>query len=98
MAENPRSRQIVASLALVVACLLFGVAIALMAIALLSSEPVSGWAGLTDDLGGLFVGGLLGVIAGIYLARDLSVTALWWASAVAVLLTAGTLWSLALAT
>ncbi len=91
-------QRITANLALVVACVLFGAAIALMAVSLFSTEPVHGWSRVVDNPGGMLVGGLMGCIAGIYLARDLSVTALWWSSAVAIVLTAGTLWSLALAT
>lgn len=81
---------------LIAACLFFGAAIGQMSAVLLSAEPTSGWDGVADAPIGPVVGGLLGGIAGGYLARDLSVTARWWSTAVAVVLAVGTLWSLAL--
>lgn len=96
MSATTRSQRVTATLMLVAACLFFGAAIGQMAVVLLAVEPAAGWDGVADRSGGPIVGGLLGGIAGGYLARDLSVTARWWSTAVAVLLAVGTLWSLAL--
>jgi hypothetical protein len=98
MTTNAGPQTLAARLSLVFACALFGAAIGLMAISLLPLEPVSTWTAVADHPGGLLTGMLLGALGGAYLARDLSNTALWWSTAVAVVLTAGTLWSLALAT
>jgi hypothetical protein len=98
MTVNTGPHTLAARFSLVFACALFGAAIGLMAIKLLPLEPVSTWAAIVDRPGGLLTGMLLGALGGAYLARDLSNTALWWSTAIAVLLTGGTLWSLALAT
>jgi hypothetical protein len=86
----------VAALALAIACLALGAAIGLMSVRLLMGESSTGWDAIADALGGVIIGSLLGLVAGGYLARDLSVTARWWSAAMAIMLAGGTLWSLAL--
>jgi hypothetical protein len=93
--RNPTHR-VAAALSLVLACGLLGASIGLMTAQLFATEPASGWKRLGDASGALTVGSVLGVIAGGYLAFDLSTRARWWSSLVAIMLTAGTLWSLAL--
>jgi hypothetical protein len=93
--SNPTHR-VIAALALVLSCGLLGASIGLMTAQLFASEPASGWQGFGDASGALTVGSVLGVTAGGYLAFDLSTRARWWSSLVAIVLTAGTLWSLAL--
>lgn len=96
MSATTRSQRVTATLVLVAACLFFGAAIGQMAVSLFSEKPASGLDGPVDSSGALLIGGLLGGIAGAYLARDLSVTARWWSAAIALVLAIGTLWSLAL--
>lgn len=96
MTANTPTQRATATLALVAACLTLGAAIGLMSLWLLSPDPDNGGNTFSEAFGELIVGGLLGIVAGVYLARDLSVTARWWSAGVAILLTAGTLWSLAL--
>jgi hypothetical protein len=93
--SNPTHR-VIAALSLILACGLLGASIGLMTAQLFTTEPTSGWKGFGDASGALTVGGVLGAIAGGYLAFDLSTRARWWSSLVAIVLTAGTLWSLAL--
>lgn len=94
MPAPSRLRNVSSSVALVAGCLAFGAAIGWMAVYLFTTEPLQGWNDIRRASGALVVGGVLGGLAGIYLARDLSSRARWWSTAVTALLTAGTLWSL----
>lgn len=97
-AASERVSRLIAALFLLLACVGLGVTVGLLSVVLLMQEQTTGWDGIADALGGLAVGGGLGLIAGGYLASGLSVRARWWSGAVAMLLAAGTLWSLALTT
>lgn len=97
MEKSNQSDRVAATVGLVGACVLFGLTIGQMAAFLLSDRPSADWYALSGSAGWLVAGGLMGGAAGAYLARDLSVTARWWSTAVAVVLAAGTLWSIALA-
>lgn len=85
-----------AALTLVSACVVLGAVIGWLAERLFVPAPMTGWDGIADATVGLIVGGSFGLVAGGYLASGLSNQARWWSAAVAVLLAAGTLWSLAL--
>lgn len=98
MSVTTRSQRVTATLMLIAACAAFGAVIGYMGTALLSADSASTWTSFADRPGALVLGGVLGGLAGAYLARDLSVTARWWSTAIAVALAAGSLWSLALAT
>ena len=91
-----RFARAIAAISLALACVILGAAIGLMSASLLTPKDAMGWDGIADALGGLMVGGVLGLVAGGYLASGLSVRARWWSAAVALVLAAGTLWSLAL--
>ena len=75
MYATTRSQRATAALVFAAACLVFGAAIGQMAVSLFFAEPPAGLDGLADRPGGLLVGGLLGGVAGVYLARDLPVIA-----------------------
>lgn len=96
MKATTRFHDLTSTVALVTACLVFGAAIGWMSVYLFAAEPVPGWAGVRRATGELVIGGVLGGLVGIYLARDIPARARWWSTGVAMLLAAGTLWSLAL--
>lgn len=96
MTTTTRSQRVTATVVLFAACLFFGATVGYMAVSLFSAEPSDDWYTVADRTGGIVVGGLVGSIAGGYLAPGLSVTARWWSALVAVVLAAGTLWSLAI--
>lgn len=91
-----RFHALVAGLALTLACGVFGAAVGLLGGRLLSTPTGMGWDTLADTLGGMMVGGVLGLGAGLYLAIGLSVRARWWSAIVAVALGFGVLYALAL--
>lgn len=93
--SNPTHR-VIAALSLILACGLFGASIGLMTAQLFATTPKTGWQGLGGASGALTVGSGLGMVAGGYLAFDLSNRARWWSSMVAIVLSVGTLWSLTL--
>lgn len=95
-ATSPRVARVTAALSLVLTCVLLGAVIGLLGVRLFAPEQTTEWHDVADALGGLVVGGASGLVAGGYLASGLSVRARWWSAAVAVLMAAGTLWSLAL--
>ena len=86
----------IAALALALSCIALGAAIGLMTGWLLAT-PVTA-PDIFDAAVEILVGGALGLLAGLYLAHDLSVRARWWSALFAMLLAAATAWSLALAT
>jgi hypothetical protein len=96
MTVTTRVQDISSTVALIAACLAFGGAIGWMTVYLFSVEPVQGWSSVQRAAGALVVGSVSGALTGVYLARDLSARARWWSTGFAVLLAAGTLWSLAL--
>jgi hypothetical protein len=91
-----RAARVAAALFLIVGCLVLGAAVGLMSARLLMPVQPSGWDAIADALGGVSVGALLGALAGAYLLTGLSARARWWSGGVALVLAAGTLWSLAL--
>jgi len=95
---NPSGRpaRVAAALFLVVSCLVLGGAVGLMSARLLMPATQSGWDAIADALGGVSIGAVLGALAGVYLVPGLSMRARWWSGGVALVLAAGTLWSLAL--
>ena len=93
---SQRLTRTIAALVLVLACVHLGAAVGFVSVSVLMLEPTMGRDAVADALGGLMVGGGLGLIAGGYLASGLPVRARWWSAAVAMLLAAGTMWSLAL--
>lgn len=97
METSSQSERVAATLGLVSGCVFFGLTIGQMAAFLLAETPGADWYTLSGGFGWHLACGLLGGLSGAYLARDLSVTARWRSAAVAVLLGAGTLWSIALA-
>lgn len=96
MSDSNPTHRVIAALSLILACGLLGASIGLMTAQLFATTPDAGWQSLGDASGPLTVGSVLGVIAGGYLAFDLSIRARWWSSMVAIVLTLSTLWSLAL--
>ena len=91
-----RIARVSAALGLVLSCVLLGAAIGLLATGLFTPEQTMDWDRVADARGGLTAGGAMGLVAGGYLASGLSVRARWWSAAAALLMAAGTLWSLAL--
>lgn len=83
-----------AALALSLSCIALGAAIGLMTDWLLAAPATA--SDIADAAVEMLVGGALGLLAGLYLAHDLSVRARWWSALFAVLLAAATAWSLAL--
>lgn len=98
VSSSNSTQRAIAALSLVLACLLLGAVIGLMTAQLFATEPPTDADRQGGASGALIVGGLLGLVAGGYLVRDLSVQARWWSAMVAVVLAAGTYWSLALTT
>lgn len=93
---SPLTSPAIAAFSLALACVVLGAAIGLMSESLLDSEQAGKPMAFADALGGILVGGGLGLLASFYLARDLSARARWWSAGVAIVLAAGTLWSLTL--
>lgn len=91
-----RLHALIAGLVLALACAFVGASIGLLGARLLSTPTGMGWDAIADALGGLMVGGVLGLGAGLYLNVGLSVRSRWWSSIVAVMLGLGILFSLAL--
>lgn len=96
MKPSTRRQRATATLVLIASCVLFGVSIGVMGVYLFPGETTPSWSLALANPGSLVFWGVLGGIAGGYLARDLSVTARWWSSAVAIVLALGTVWSIAL--
>ena len=94
MITGSRSTDLGSTLAPIVACLAFGGAIGWMAAALFATETGAVRNGFGAASVALLIGGLAGATAGVDLARDMSPRARWWSTGIALLLAAGTLWSL----
>jgi hypothetical protein len=96
LTESSTRNAPIAAAALSLACIALGAALGLMTNWLLSTPTALGSSRITDAVVEILVGGGIGFITALYLARDLSTRARWWSALIAVLLTAATVWSMTL--